>query len=839
MSEDDRAAKAARAKAMLKKRQQKKAHGPSITPEVASPSSPPSSRPFSPALPEPAPVEDEQKVVADLFATRESNDTSWISSLPRAAPPTVSSIPSNLISSPPLKPSSHSHAATISNVDGGVLKARTDALELENTSLSNRIQELQVSQDRLRETEVLLGEERKRSQQLSEDLHQLQAERETLLRNEQQTISLLVSEKASLASELERLEGLESEAQSTKSQLEKERNQSSILRSRLERLESDLHESSHQNEQLRVKDKELTEKNREQERELQLCNAASSNLQKEVDEYKRRLRELEEQIQSDDRVEKLEITLKNTQDRNDELEFQLSKLKQAHATLKDDRDRTDAELKQHRDSAEAWKSKHSTLEAEHETIQNLLASNESEKTALNDQNIMLRSEIDSTQKDITLLQEKLTQAAVELASSNRQLQAAQIELKNAKRRAEEAERIQIDLQSEGTNLMQSLAEMRPKVVELTGAKLELSDKVDSLEGALRSRNATIAQLEATLDDHRDHREQAELKWSEILARHEKDRLLEQDASTKIQKAFTEMQDELESSLASIRALEADRTSYHHDTARQLQEIERLNQSTVAQAQELVALRQEIAEGNNIREDEEEFISQAQSEIEGLRQAIETKDKEIESLLAAANPSSGSEGPHSLDDEILGAIKQQHSLELSASQSKIRSLETALFEADARSHAMQKQISALEDQLSLRPRSFSPIPSRPSSRGSAIDLHRASFNSHRSTLPPSLSRAAVSRTAVLDQGLSPETRHKRKVSLSMLKARIESESAVGLFHPASRNLSPVPSESSHGPDSQPSSPPLNHPHHHPTPRPQFLDDSHVFWCHSCHGDLVIL
>ncbi|KAK0246479.1 hypothetical protein EDD85DRAFT_59257 [Armillaria nabsnona] len=326
MSEDDRAAKAARAKAMLKKRQQKKAHGAPITPEVASPSSPPSSRPFSPALAEPAPAEDEKRDVADLFATRESNDTSWISSLPRAAPPPASSPPSSLISSPPpLKPTGHSHAT---NIDGGVLKARIDELESENASLSSRMLELQASQDRLRETEVILGEERKRSQQLSQDMQQLQVERETFLRNEQQTISLLVSEKASLASELERLEGLESEAQSTKSQLEEERKQFSVLQGRLARLESDLHESSYENEQLRAKDKDLTEKNREQERELQLSNAASSNLQKEVDDYKRRLRELEEQIQSDDRAEKLENTLKNTQDRSDELEFQLSKLKQ-------------------------------------------------------------------------------------------------------------------------------------------------------------------------------------------------------------------------------------------------------------------------------------------------------------------------------------------------------------------------------------------------------------------------------------------------------------------------------------------------------------------------------
>ncbi len=189
---------------------------------------------------------------------------------------------------------------------------------------------------------------------------------------------------------------------------------------------------------------------------------------------------------------------------------------------------------------------------------------------------------------------------MELASGNRQLQAAQNELKNAKRRAEEAERIQSDLQSEGTNLMQSLAEMRPKIVELTGTKLELSERVDSLETTLRSRDATIAQLEATLDEDRDHKEQVELEWNETLARHEKDRLSEQEASNKLQQDLTEMQEELESAFASIRSLEAERSGYHHDTVRQLQEIEHLNQSTVAQAQELAALRQEIAERNDIR-----------------------------------------------------------------------------------------------------------------------------------------------------------------------------------------------------------------------------------------------
>ena len=65
-----------------------------------------------------------------------------------------------------------------------------------------------------------------------------------------------------------------------------------------------------------------------QERELQLTNGALNDLQAEADRHQRKARELEERIQNDDRAEKLEGLLKDTQDRGDELEFQLSKLNQ-------------------------------------------------------------------------------------------------------------------------------------------------------------------------------------------------------------------------------------------------------------------------------------------------------------------------------------------------------------------------------------------------------------------------------------------------------------------------------------------------------------------------------
>ena len=69
-----------------------------------------------------------------------------------------------------------------------------------------------------------------------------------------------------------------------------------------------------------------------QERELQLLTGTLTDLRAETEKHKQRVRELEEQIQSDDRAERLEITLQNTQNRADELEFQLSKLKQVCAS---------------------------------------------------------------------------------------------------------------------------------------------------------------------------------------------------------------------------------------------------------------------------------------------------------------------------------------------------------------------------------------------------------------------------------------------------------------------------------------------------------------------------
>ena len=185
-------------------------------------------------------------------------------------------------------------------------------------------------------------------------------------------------------------------------------------------------------------------------------------------------------------------------------------------------------------------------------------------------------------------------------------------------------------------------------------------------------------------------------------------------------------------------------------------------------------------------------------------------------------------PRSLDDELLSSLRQQHALELSAVTSQIRALENTIFDKDSEIHMLQKRLNGLEDQMNQQ-RSSMRIPPRPASQASNLNEHsRLLDSSAQLNLPSPLART------VFDQAITPETLHKRKVSLTMLKARLDSEVRASINHRSvPRALSPVHSDGQT--DSRPSSVASHHQNH----RSQFMDDAHVFWCHCCSGDLVIL
>ncbi|KAI6047987.1 hypothetical protein EDC04DRAFT_2620849 [Pisolithus marmoratus] len=946
MSEDDRAAKAARAKAMLKKRQQKKSVGGN-----AALASPPPSRSYTPAPAEPAAPAGDGKVerdINDLFNPTEA-DTNWFESLAKTQ--VRDSKPESLPSSPQLAPAkpqvlperatSPSFGAPLSsprfalhakdNPHLGVAERRNiiafpqpeanalrvslnrsndtqseaqkaekllederlrcktleaqlaqakeaslsmthnlDILATEKSRLENlqtaslaeieqlaskcgeldmlsrktlsRVQsleeELQRATSELDESRQVIDKLRSHSKQTETDLAEARERINDLLakasedaqrwqeqdQNRQQTIALLVSEKASLTSSLQRMEVIETELQEKETLLDSEQAKTQALSVRVHNLEISSARKHDELQQSLQMEKELAEKCHDQDREIQLRKAELDELQVTCDQHQQRVRELEEQIENDDRADRLEVSLKNTQDRADELEFRLSKLKQDHNSLKNERDSFELQLRSTTESEVEWKGKHSSLEEEFSTLQARLDTANTRQNALEEERASLQSQVEFNQNVVRGLQQKLAELAADVSSKDRSLTNLQGELRAAVRRAEESERTQRDLQAEGNRLVQSSEEMRSKIVELTAAKVELLDQVERLEHDRKSRDTLISKLEITLNEGTEREaEAAKLKRESDLSR-EKDVSSLQQTVADLQRGYGVLEAELQASQAAVHALEAERTKMRQVEMRQADLSNRLSAESRRRVEELAHLESELVSQRNIEQEQRNLIDQYTSEIEILRSELMAKDEELESF--QKTPVADDAAP-SLDNEMLSALKQQHVLELSSAQSQIRALETAVFEAQDRAHRLQRQIGTLEDQLAqtrtsrTTPRPFSPSTSvRPSSRASS-GLRRASFGKQSNLVPPST-------RSVFDVGLSPETRHKRQVSLSMLKARIESETAANSHTP--RVLSPVPQ----GDEQSVSSVHEGHPW-----RPQFMDESHIFWCHSCRGDLVIL
>lgn len=507
--------------------------------------------------------------------------------------------------------------------------------------------------------------------------------------------------------------------------------------------------------------------------------------------------------------------------------------------MKSEREDVEARLRQRESAEEELRKLHADMERKHAFAQESLASLTAERGNLLQDKASLQTQFDNSQGTVAELQQKLTQVATELTNSARQLRQVQSDLKAATHRAEEAERIQKELQEEGVGLMQSLNEMRPKIVELTDVKVELGERIEGLERDLRSRDDVISHLETTLNELRQERERNDEEKLQLDAKLERELLTSSQSNAELQRAYEEAQTESEQLRASIRSLETDRQHSHQLASHHSDEIEKLTGVLQTHVEQASALRRELEEVKHAREEADEFLERARGEMEVLRSEIASKDEEIEHLREALPDASTPSGAHSLDDEMLYALKQQHSLEISAAQSHIRELETTIYETEAQVHSLQKHIAALEGQLARSSSGNSqhpPLPARTPARNidRSDELRRASFHSHRSTqLPP------ASAVPSAFEGLSPETRHKRRVSLGMLKARIDSEVAASsnASRPSSR-ASPAQKSTGLPTVVEPASP--TSPIHSHTPRrPQFLDEAHIFWCHSCQGDLVIL
>ncbi len=534
------------------------------------------------------------------------------------------------------------------------------------------------------------------------------------------------------------------------------------------------------------------------------------------------------------------------------------KFAQTHEGLRAERSQVQDQLQQKIAAEADWQARHAEVERQHSATQEQLSSVVAERDGLLGERTTLQIEIEGNKSLVSGLQQKLAALASDLATNARQLKQVQAELKATNARADDAEKTQKELQAEGIGLMRSLDEMRPKIVELTDEKLMLSEKIDSLEKTIGARDNVIAQLESSLEELREEKVSVERDRDGLRSTLESERSALQKDSTELQQAYSELQSELTTAQRKAQDLEDERDRLRLVANSNVEEIRRLTDNLRLQTTQVVALRAEVEERTQAQTESSEFLERAQTEMETLRAEHAQKDEELERVRETTSslPSSSDlSQSQSLDAEMLSALKQQHALELSAAHQEVRALETSVFNAEAQVHALQRHVSALEVELTqLRPMqrpsprasSIQALPKRTASRmvDHSDELRRASFQSHRpgGPSPPA--------TLPAFEGLSPEARHKRKVSLSMLKARIDSEVTASSHVPRPLSRNSKSSFASPGdrpgglpvvvePPSESSTPPPQHTHTHPAKRPIFMDESHIFWCHSCQGDLVVL
>lgn len=552
---------------------------------------------------------------------------------------------------------------------------------------------------------------------------------------------------------------------------------------------------------------------------------------------------------------------------------------QTHAKTKSERDAFEQQLANHTSAEADWQAKHDKLSADLETGKSALAAATGEREKVLLEHSTLKSKHSTSQQLLSHLQAQSSQTSSQLSVSSRQLSSTQAELTSVNKRLDQADETVKRLQKENMDLLNGLNEMRPKIVELNEDKVELGERIESLQSELRTRDGIIGALEtdlaqtsarvAELEDNDGDRNKLHTQQLERLER----------MTTEHQQAYHSLEAELSESQAVVRDLTTERTSARQAANHLQAELDSLGAQHRETRQEMQVLRGELDERAKSGEEVSEMLGRLREEVESLRTELSLKEEELirakaqleEANLRASAPSSATmEKAPSWNEELLEAAKQQNALELSEAQSQIRTLETSVFQEQAKTHTLQRRVTALEDEVHMLTmqlasssaaaatpqRLLSPGMLRPGSAlspttngaRSSADLKRPSPTS-RTPSARQQAQSIVPPHPAIDAALSPEARHKRKVSLSMLKARIDSEMSMRRVP-----LAAAPNGS-----------------HHHTPkmgrlseldereeetgassssgaarrgmamlsRPQFGDESHVFCCASCTGDLVVL
>jgi myosin protein heavy chain len=267
----------------------------------------------------------------------------------------------------------------------------------------------------------------------------------------------------------------------------------------------------------------------------------------------------------------------------------------AHSLLKTEKETLSAQVSRSTEEKSKLEFQCSDLQEKHESTHQKLTKVTEERDNLIAQKPVLEQSVQGKDATIAGLHAQLAAAGTEISSQKRQVQTLQNDLRIAQKRVDDSERTQQRLQSEGTNLMRSLDELRPKVVELTEDKVQLSEKLAHLEHELRDRDNIISNLEAGLEEAKEETESSQIEWRARLSKAELERSQAATSSSEMEKGFSELQKELDDALDSIRALESERQSLRQETQSRFNEVEQLSTISRSQAAKITKLQYELNE----------------------------------------------------------------------------------------------------------------------------------------------------------------------------------------------------------------------------------------------------
>ncbi len=221
------------------------------------------------------------------------------------------------------------------------------------------------------------------------------------------------------------------------------------------------------------------------------------------------------------------------------------------------------------------------MEEKHLTIQEELSSVISARDSLLGERTVLQTKIEREKNTISELQQKLASFVSDLAGNTRQLEQVQAELKAASARADDAEKMQKELQAEGIGLMRSLDIPRSSSLPMRNCC--------SVQRAVTERDSVIAQLETSLEERREEKTAIKRERDDWKAALDNERAALQTDSTELQQAYSELQVELTDTRKSAVDFEDDLVKTHLVVNPNVDEIRQLTDSLNTQSAQLASL----------------------------------------------------------------------------------------------------------------------------------------------------------------------------------------------------------------------------------------------------------